>query len=81
MRVSKFHFLLLSCLLSVSLLTAQDHFAVQSVGQIYNHWDQINEIEFYGDYCLVAAGISGLQILDVSDPANPAEVSSFGQIC
>jgi len=74
------HLVLFICLFSCFTLKAQDQSGVQHVGHIYNHWDQINHIEFYGDYCLIAAGISGLQILDVSDHANPTWVGSFSHL-
>ncbi|MBT3234146.1 MAG: hypothetical protein HN356_15205, partial [Calditrichaeota bacterium] len=51
-------------------LFAQEHENVEQVGRIYNHWDNADDICVVGDLAYVAAGFSGLQIVDVSDPEN-----------
>jgi hypothetical protein len=57
-------------ILSVAL-QAQDHENVEQVGRIYNYWDYAFDLEVVGDLAYIAAGVSGLQIVDVSDPDNP----------
>ena len=52
-------------------LFAQDHENVEQVGRIYNHWDSAEDVFVVGNLAYVAAGRSGLQIVDVSDPENP----------
>jgi len=50
----------------------QDAQNVRQIGQI-SHWEA-EDIAMQGDYAYVAAGNSGLRILDVTDPARPVEV-------
>ncbi|NQT33862.1 hypothetical protein HQ587_01625, partial [bacterium] len=52
-------------------LFAQDHENVEQVGRIYNLWENANDVVVFGDLAYVAVGVSGLQIVDVSDPENP----------
>ncbi len=52
-------------------LSAQDCENVEQIGRIYNDWDMANDIVLVGEIAYVAAGLSGLQIVDVSDPENP----------
>ena len=52
-------------------LFAQDAENVEQVGRIYNQWSYIFDVVVVGDLAYVAAGGSGLQIVDVSDPENP----------
>ena len=50
---------------------AQDSENIEQVGRIYNYWSDAYDVFVVGDLAYIAAGISGLQILDVSDPENP----------
>jgi len=58
-------------------LFAQDSLNVEQVGQISNHWDPAWEVVVVGDLAYVAAGLSGLQIVDVSDPENPELIGDW----
>ena len=71
----RFSFLLIT-LLCLSLtpdsnLIAQDHLNVELVGRIYNLWDRAWNVEVVEDLAFVATVLSGLQIVDISDPENP----------
>ncbi len=52
-------------------LFAQDHENVEQVGRIYNQWGNAQDVVVVGDLAYVAAGPSGLQIVDISNPENP----------
>ena len=52
-------------------VTAQDAENVELVGRIYNQWDEANDVVVVDDLAYVATGLSGLQIVDVSDPEYP----------
>ncbi|NQU05918.1 MAG: hypothetical protein HQ568_07480, partial [Calditrichaeota bacterium] len=51
-------------------LFAQDAENVEQVSRIYNHWSSSGCIVIQGDYAYIATGLSGLQIVDISDPDN-----------
>jgi len=53
---------------------AQDSLNVSLVGSLYENWDVADDVKVIGDYAYVAAGYSGLRILDISDPETPIEV-------
>ncbi len=55
-------------------LLAQDAENVEQVGRIYNQWHSAQDVVVVGDLAYVAAGVSGLQIVNVSNPENPEEV-------
>jgi len=55
-------------------VNAQDHENVEQVGRIYNPWDAARDVVVVADLAYVAAGRSGLQIVDVSNPEHPEEV-------
>jgi len=52
-------------------LQAQEHENVEQVGRLWNFWEGVYEVEVIGDYAYVAAGRSGLQVVDISDPEHP----------
>ena len=58
-------------------VNAQDHENVEQVGRIYNQWDHAEDVVVVGDLVYVATGVSGLQILDVSNPEHPREVGNY----
>ncbi len=62
---------------TVSGLSAQDHENVEQVGRIYYHWDSAEDVVVVGDLAYVADGLSGLQIVDISDLENLQIVSSW----
>lgn len=53
---------------------------IEQVGRIYNFWDEALDVAVQGDFAYVATGLSGLQILDISDPENPVAVGSCDNI-
>ncbi|NQT33795.1 hypothetical protein HQ587_01290 [bacterium] len=61
-------------------LFAQDAENVEQVGRIYNQWDNAWDVVVVDGLAYVAAGCSGLQIVDVSDPENPVVVGYWEYI-
>jgi hypothetical protein len=55
-------------------LYAQENENIEKVGSIYNNWDSARDCVVYENLAYVAAGRSGLQILDVSDFENMSVV-------
>jgi hypothetical protein len=47
------------------------------VGRIYNQWGSAHDIAISGQYAFVAAGLSGLQIVDISDVNQPDVTGYF----
>jgi len=58
-------------------LFAQERENVEQIGQIYNYWIDAHDAFIVGDLAFVAAGTTGLQVVDVSDPENPAAVGHW----
>lgn len=50
---------------------AQDHENLEQVGRIFEFWEYGYDVAVQNKYAYVATGLSGLQIVDVSDPAHP----------
>ena len=65
---------ILAALTATSSLPAQDHEGVEQVGRIYNFWDGAYDIVVQEDYAYIAAGRSGLQIVDFFDFDSPEVV-------
>ncbi len=67
------------CLVIITLfigkITAQEAENIELVGGIYNALLGLNDIEVVDDLVYIAAGNSGLQIFDVSDPESPVVIS------
>jgi len=55
----------------------QDSSGVRLVGRIYNNWDSANGVAVVGNYAYVAAGDSGLRIVDVTHLWDIAEVGFY----
>jgi hypothetical protein len=64
-----FLFLLILTLQTIPAI-AQDHENVEQVGRIYNHWSSSDGIVIRDNYAYIATGLSGLQIMDISNPDN-----------
>lgn len=47
---------------------------VEKVDRIFNQWSMIKDIKIAGDLAFLAAGESGLQIVNISNPAQPRMV-------
>ncbi len=56
------------CVISCQVADAQISSGVEKVGSIYNNWNRISSMSIDGDKCYVTGDISGLQIIDVSNP-------------
>ncbi|MCX6639363.1 MAG: T9SS type A sorting domain-containing protein [bacterium] len=73
--------LIASLLLLIAASTnsfGQDSLNVSKIGQVGHAWEGIAHRVFVsGNYAYVAANEAGLRILDITDPANPAEVGYF----
>ncbi len=50
---------------------AQEHENVEQIGRIYNQWDYAHDVVVVGGLAYVAAGLSGLQIVNIFNPENP----------
>lgn len=65
----------LALVLMLSLpLSADDDNGIRQVGRCFDFWDEVESIAVQGNYAYVASGLSGLRILDISDPVNPVQV-------
>ena len=51
--------------------TARDSLNVTRLGQLYNSWDTAEDVVVAGNFAYVAAGNSGLRIVNVTNPAAP----------
>ena len=56
-------------------LFAQEHEGVERISRLYNFWERAHDVVVSEDYAFVAAGLSGLQVLDISDRENPEIVT------
>jgi len=52
-------------------LSAQDSDNIEQIGRIYNQWDFVTDVAYANDLVYVCTWVSGLQIVDVSDPQEP----------
>jgi len=64
-------FTLLALVLIAGSAHTQDAENVEQVGRACNHWCYANDVVVVGDLAYVTTSVSGLQIVDVSDPDNP----------
>ncbi len=48
-----------------------------SIAGVYSAAPRVNQVELAGDYACLAAAGSGLQIIDISDPASPVLTGSY----
>lgn len=55
-------------------LYAQDSLRVSKLAQIYDYWYDTRDVAIQGNYAYVMTNLSGLRILDISDPEQPEEV-------
>jgi len=68
---------LLSVLVVANALHAQDRSGITQSGQLYNHWMSVEDVKMQGSIAYIATGYSGLQIVDVRDPAAPVQISQY----
>ncbi|MFC2150361.1 T9SS type A sorting domain-containing protein [Calditrichota bacterium] len=64
--------LLLTCELS-----AQENFGMTKIGQVFDYWEDCDDIVVQGDYAFVLTGETGLRIMDISDPRDMIEIGTF----
>lgn len=70
--MKRFHVVtLLFAFLTASVVLAQDSSDVRMVSRIYDYWHYAGDVDIQGDFAYVATGLSGLQILDISNPEEP----------
>ncbi|TKJ41073.1 hypothetical protein CEE37_05245 [candidate division LCP-89 bacterium B3_LCP] len=62
-----------SVLLSSVNALAQSSWNMEKIGQLYSGWQSAHDIAITGDYAYAASG--EFQVVDISDPENPSEVS------
>ncbi|NQT34143.1 T9SS type A sorting domain-containing protein [bacterium] len=72
---SAFHVIILSIILLSTPLSAQD--GIKKVATIYNYIESVQGVVIVGDHVFIATGLSGLQVLDISDPENPELVGNL----
>ncbi len=60
-----------------SLIMAQDGIGIERAGRIYNIWDEANSVVIRDNLAYVSTNLSGLQILNISDPSSPLIVGFF----
>ncbi|HPH61813.1 MAG TPA: hypothetical protein PLX72_09235, partial [Candidatus Syntrophosphaera sp.] len=56
---------------------AQENFNLSLVSSTFTRWSTVDDIALDGNYAFVSTRDTGLQILDVSDSADPVVVNSF----
>lgn len=56
---------------------AQDRHNIQRIAYWGANWGDISDIEIQGDYAYLATSVTGVRIVDRSDPRHPEEVSFF----
>ncbi|MBT3233084.1 MAG: T9SS type A sorting domain-containing protein [Calditrichaeota bacterium] len=64
----RFTLVLFGLTLLFATLLARENFGVQPVQRLFNCWDRAWDVAVQGDYAYVATAVSGLQIVDISDP-------------
>jgi len=69
--------IVIALVLSVGNVLAQE---IVPLGRLFNYWDSALDVVVDGDYAYVATGLSGLQIVDISEPENPRVVGIFDDI-
>lgn len=69
-------FCVLCAVLPVSVF-AQENFNLSLVSSTFTRWSTVDDIALDGNYAFVSTRDTGLQILDVSDSADPVVVNSF----
>ena len=68
---------LVFCLVFPILGYTQEGDGIQQVGRLYNIWDDANSVIIRDNLAFVSTSLTGLQILDVSDPSCPEIVGFF----
>jgi hypothetical protein len=76
MRV-KIVIIVLCVILTVSFVFAQDSSDVRMVSRMYDYWHATNGVDVQGDYAYVASGLSGLQVVDISNRDEPEVVGAW----
>jgi len=78
MRTLSITFLIILSLILVSNPgVAQDNENVEMLGRIYNQWMTAYDVVVRGEYAYVATGVSGLQIVDISNIEEPEIVGFY----
>jgi len=65
---------LLTTLILPTNLSAQG--GIQRISSIYNFWDKPRDVVIGGDYAYIATGLSGLKVVDISNPEDPEVVNT-----
>jgi hypothetical protein len=65
----------LTILLCTSTSYPQDSLNVSKLGELYSFWDNPGDIVIVDSYAYVADKAAGIRIMDVTDPAEPVELS------
>ncbi|NQU06254.1 MAG: T9SS type A sorting domain-containing protein [Calditrichaeota bacterium] len=68
--------LIILLILSV-VVQAQDHENVDLIGRYYTCWNSGNDVAIQGEHAYIAAGYSGIQIVDISNPVQPVGVGHY----
>ncbi|TKJ41075.1 hypothetical protein CEE37_05255 [candidate division LCP-89 bacterium B3_LCP] len=72
----KIVFIVITILMACSLtVQAQDSSGVTKLGELYDYFGGVNTVVISGDCAYGTFGSEGLRIVDISNPAEPAEMS------
>ena len=77
---NRIFFLLQMCLIHLAAFIGtafSQSWNVEHVGSLYSYWDDALGIAVQGNYSYVATSLTGLRVVDVSNPANPVEVGYY----
>ncbi len=78
--MSKISFLLIAIVFTfttTNLLYCQEREGIEHVSRLYNHWEWCYDVKIQDNLAFIAAGVSGLQIVDITDPENLEIVGWF----
>ena len=64
--------LIISAVISISAFG--QGWNVDSLGTIYDYWGTIGDVQIQGEYAYTLTSITGLKVVDISNPSGPVEV-------
>ncbi|MDP8240282.1 MAG: T9SS type A sorting domain-containing protein [Candidatus Hatepunaea meridiana] len=72
-----FYIILFLAMVINTLSFAQENLNIRKVSSLYDFWDCSHSLVLEGDYAYIATRLTGLQIVDISDPEEPVVVGSY----
>ena len=58
-------------------LYAQEHENITQIGRLWNFWEAVYDVKIVDDFAYVAAGVSGLQVVDIAGQGHPYVTGYF----